>query len=233
MFVLKISDIQIQIRLIFCMLNSIDSHLRLKVYNKSVLTDFKRPNLILIYVFYYIPNTYEEAGKVWTLNIKDGQKNVYRQKTAITQSTFVAHNRYNYILHTSLEAKFYQNSRSYFKIKNQPFRAFFNVSQQLQVSKNFKKIFWKPDKISLTMIGVHVSPAKIDWVMTVFCLPFSIIVYYDVDRFSRSSRKAWPLITIFDNSLLGGKSKGEKNNQSRGQKSYLSAWLIPNINLIR
>ena len=45
-----------------------------------------------------------------------------------------------------------------------------------------------------------------------------------------SSRKAWLLITIFANSFsfssslfLGGKRKGEKNNQSRGQRLCSSA----------
>ena len=43
-----------------------------------------------------------------------------------------------------------------------------------------------------------------------------------------SSSKAWPLITIFTNlfSFSSSKRKGEKNNQSCGQKSSFSAWSV-------
>ena len=66
------------------------------------------------------------------------------------------------------------------------------------------------------------------WLLAHNCEPVGI-------QHQGSSRKAWLLITIFAifssslDLILGGKRKGETKNQSRGQKSCLSARSLSSI----
>ena len=100
------------------------------------------------------------------------------------------------------------------------------MSQKTSDFRDFGTLRLRDFRISLSWTFIYILYVEVSW----FILHFYIFWFdYNLDlrSYGRSSRKAWLLITIFafvspflHPSFLGGKRKGEKNNQSRDQKAY-------------